>query len=162
MITKLTASGPQALPFTWEYTLQSGYGALTAAPLVAGDRLICTAAGYIFALDLYTGQEIKSTGGFPYKLKPAMKPPLTTHSRGSVYISNAGEVRLRRGIAGGNEGAESQRAFATDVESFGSFPLLVHLNRSAVNVHLDDSCTTHDCHVMPRSVAAVCQRMEKR
>ncbi|HEX5876616.1 MAG TPA: LamG-like jellyroll fold domain-containing protein, partial [Pyrinomonadaceae bacterium] len=95
MITKLTASGPQSLPFTWEYTLQTGYGALTAAPLVAGDRLICTTAGFVFALDLYTGQEIKG-GGFPYKLKPSMKPPLTTHSRGTLYISNAGELVARQ------------------------------------------------------------------
>ena len=94
MITKLTASGPQALPFTWEYSLQND--TLTTAPLVARDRLICTTAAVVFALDIYTGQEIKG-GGFPYKLKPSFdSKPLATHSRGTLYLYNDSQLFARQ------------------------------------------------------------------
>ena len=100
MITKLTASGPEALPFTWEFSLQND--TFTTAPLVAGDRLICTTGGIVFALDLYTGQEIKG-GGFPYKLKPSFDPiPLTAHSRGTLYLYNDNSL-IARQLSDGKE-----------------------------------------------------------
>jgi outer membrane protein assembly factor BamB len=85
MTTKLTASGSQVLLPEWEYSLQAR-GALTSAPFVAGDRLICTTASLIYALDIYTGKEIVVKDGFPYRRTPSLEPKaLATHSRGTLY-----------------------------------------------------------------------------
>jgi len=92
MNTKLTSAGSQGLPFTWEFS-ETNYGALTQPPLVAGDRLVCVTKSNVFALDLYSGDEISSEGAFPYFLRPAFDPtPPLTHSRGLLYFVDAGEL----------------------------------------------------------------------
>jgi outer membrane protein assembly factor BamB len=92
MNKKLTSSGSQSLPFAWETSLTT-QGTLTAPPLIAGDRLVCVTSSKIFALDLYSGEEVTSEGGFPRFLRPSFDatPPLT-HSRGLVYFVDAGEL----------------------------------------------------------------------
>src|SRR5690349_184203 len=93
MNRKLTSAGSQSLPFAWEFLETTAYGQLTERPLVAGDRLLCVTKSALYALDLYTGAEIKAEGGFPYFLRPSFDatPPLT-HSRGLVYFMDAGEL----------------------------------------------------------------------
>lgn len=91
MNTKLTKSGPATLANAWEYS--GGRGDFTNQPIVAGDRLICTSANWVFALDLYTGEEIKPRGGFPYKLGISTgKQPAPAHARGVVYFMNGNKL----------------------------------------------------------------------
>ncbi len=89
----LTASGSQVLPHAWEYSLQTR-GALTSAPLVAGDRLVCTSSTHFYALDIYTGKEIEVKDGFPCKRAVSIDPPqnLITQTRGTLYYLDGGKL----------------------------------------------------------------------
>src|SRR5687768_7734922 len=102
MNTKLTASGSQKLPIEWEYS-EMTRGSLTKPPLLAGDRLICVSDKAVFALDIYTGQEIVGeNGGFPHQLAGSFdEPPPPTHCRGSVYFMDGGKL-IARQLSDGN------------------------------------------------------------
>ena len=98
MIKKLTSSGSQSLLPAWEFTLPTTYGLLNQPPIVAGDRLVGVTSSAVFAVNIYTGEEV--TGGdegFPRFLQPAFDatPPLT-HSRGLVYFMDDGELMARQ------------------------------------------------------------------
>jgi outer membrane protein assembly factor BamB len=99
MNKKLTSSGSQTLPPTWQFPLSTTYKDFTQPPIVAGDRLVCATNSTIYALDLYTGEEIKAKNeqGFPIFLKPAFDatPPLT-HSRGILYFMDDDELVARQ------------------------------------------------------------------
>ena len=98
MIKKLTSSGSQSLLPTWDLQLNPARGLLNEAPLVAGDRLVCVSSTAVFALDIYTGEEVDGGDeGFPRFLQPSFDatPPLT-HSRGIVYFMDDGELMARQ------------------------------------------------------------------
>jgi len=99
MNKKLTSSGSQTLSPTWQFPLTTTYKDFTQPPIVAGDRLVCATSSTIYALDLYTGEEIKEKDekGFPIFLKPAFDatPPLT-HSRGILYFMDDDELVARQ------------------------------------------------------------------
>lgn len=97
MLKKLTSSGSQTLTHDWEFASDVTRGQLTVPPLVAGDRLVCVTRSAVFALDLYTGEEVTAEEGFPYFLRPSFDPTaLLTHSRGILYFLDAGELLARQ------------------------------------------------------------------
>ena len=73
------------LPHQWQFSLQERAGKLERPPILAGDRLICFTDTDIFALDIYTGEEVKAEDGFPRTLGISEDPPLPAHSRGTFY-----------------------------------------------------------------------------
>lgn len=95
MITKITAQGSETLSYQWQFSLET-YGGLTRPPIVAGDRLVCFTDSLVFALDIYTGDEVNTEGGFPHYLNVSDDPPLPTHSRGTLYFVEAGELVARQ------------------------------------------------------------------
>ena len=97
MNKKLTATGSQSLPFAWQFPLTTTHGQCTQPPLVAGDRLVCVTSSSVFAVDIYTGEEVKADNGFPFNLNPSMDatPPLT-HSRGILYFMDNRELLARQ------------------------------------------------------------------
>src|SRR5829696_6472845 len=97
MITKITDRGSESLPYKWQFSLaDSGYGKLPYAPLVAGDRLICFTGSQVFALDIYTGVEVRVDNGFPHDLDYSDDPSLPTHSRGTLYFQEGGALVARQ------------------------------------------------------------------
>src|SRR6267143_1351102 len=91
MNTRVSASGKQTLPYSWEFPelIEMSYGRLVAAPLVAGDRLICVTTSVIFALDIYTGKEVlaEEEEGFPYRFRPSdPSSARPAYSRGLLYF----------------------------------------------------------------------------
>lgn len=97
MNKKLTSSGSQTLNRAWEFAADVIRGQFTVPPMVAGDRLVCVTKSAIFALNLYTGEEVIGEEGFPYFLRPSFDPtPLLTHSRGILYFVDAGELVARQ------------------------------------------------------------------
>ena len=95
MITKITAEGSKVLSHQWQFSLEM-YGVLTRPPIVAGDRLVCFTDSLVFALDIYTGAEVSTEGGFPHYLNVSDDPPLPNHSRGTLYYVEAGELVARQ------------------------------------------------------------------
>ena len=92
MNTRVSASGQQTLSYSWEF-LEMTYGKLVAAPFVAGDRLICVTTSVIFALDIYTGQEISEEDGFPYRFRPSdPSSARPAYSRGLLYFVDKNEL----------------------------------------------------------------------
>lgn len=97
MNTKVSASGKQTLPYSWEFPelIEMSYGRLVAAPLVAGDRLICVTTSVIFALDIYTGKEVlaEEEEGFPYRFRPSdPSSARPAYSRGLLYFVDKDEL----------------------------------------------------------------------
>ncbi len=92
MITKITAHGSDTLAHQWQFSLQD-YGTLARPPIVAGDRLICFTDSQVFALDIYTGEAVIAEDGFPRQLGISDDPALPTHSRGTLYYVESGELR---------------------------------------------------------------------
>jgi outer membrane protein assembly factor BamB len=96
MITKITAEGSQILDDDkWQFSLDA-YGALSRPPIVAGDRLVCFTDSLVFALDIYTGEEVTGESGFPHYLSVSDDPPLPTHSRGTLYFIESSELVARQ------------------------------------------------------------------
>ena len=81
------------------------YGPLSSPLVAAGDRLIGVAGGTIFALDMYTGQEITRgsapTPSWPYTLSFTSGDPQVTAAGGTVYFMN-GESLIALGLADGS------------------------------------------------------------
>lgn len=85
MITKITPLGSEVLPHQWEFSLESsGKGTLARPPFLAGDRLVCFTDTAVFALDVYTGEEVSVEEGFP---RPIVSddPALPAQRRGTFY-----------------------------------------------------------------------------
>ncbi len=81
---------PEELALLW--TFPNPFGSLEQPLLAAGDRLIGTAQGTVFALDLYDGQpvgptEVRPKCGFPYSLSSYLGgDPFFTAAGGSLFF----------------------------------------------------------------------------
>src|SRR6185369_2852432 len=60
-------------------------------PFLAGDRLVCFTETDVFALDVYTGEEVRVEGGFP---RPIVSddPALPAQRRGTFYLIENGNL----------------------------------------------------------------------
>lgn len=89
MTTKKTLfSDTLSTAWTFEPT---NYGALTASPVVAGDKLICVAGSTLFAVDMHTGKAPVTTAlvpkqHWPYSLAFGGGDPQATAAGGFVYF----------------------------------------------------------------------------
>lgn len=83
----------------WPEPWSNPYGTLQAPYVAAGDRLVGVANGYLFAVDLYHGTEVKAASGaagYPYEYLSALdNPPRIAASGGLVYLADGNDPALR-------------------------------------------------------------------
>src|SRR5690348_1110712 len=87
-----TLAAPQTLATAWTFT---GPYRPERQPLLAGDRLIGFAGSSIYAVNLYTGQEISDPNGFPFFVERANPQDTSAvpivSSNGAVFFPAADE-----------------------------------------------------------------------
>lgn len=104
--------------------LPSPYGEPLQPLIIAGDRLIgLSGTKVIYAFNIFTGDEIRNDGGFPYKSTGGLDGPITT-AAGAIFFMEGGLLQART-LASGKPLAGWPAPAIDSVQSLAGFDGIV-------------------------------------